>query len=145
MAEKLLFKSIKLGYQLPQLVKKVTQEGINENAVGSLDFNPIHIDVEWAKKMNLLGKGTTIGHGMMTMSFLSSQISSWCYMSGWRIKNMDSKFVRPVRPGDEITCYAEVTAIHPIGKGKDFIEIESKAENQAKEIVAVMKTEVECR
>jgi 3-hydroxybutyryl-CoA dehydratase len=144
MPQKLSFEKIGLGYKLPAYVKKVTQDKINENAVGSLDFNPIHIDPEWAQKINLLGKGTTIAHGMMTMSFLASQISRWCYGSGWQIKKMESKFLKPVRPGDEISCYAEVTAIHPIGQRKDFMEIESRAENQAKEVVAVMKSEVEC-
>ncbi len=70
MTEKLVFDKIELGYEIPEQSKHITQEKINKNAEASLDFNPIHIDPVWAKKVNLLGKGTTIANGIMTGAFM---------------------------------------------------------------------------
>ena len=56
MPEKVKFEEIELEYELPALERQVTQELISQFGCGSLDFNPIHIDPVWAKKVNLFGK-----------------------------------------------------------------------------------------
>jgi acyl dehydratase len=48
----------------------------------SLDFNPIHMDPVWAKKVNLFGFGKTIGHGQLTIALLTQGITNWCYREG---------------------------------------------------------------
>ena len=113
MSEKLEFDKIELGYELPSQSKHITQEKIDKNAEASLDFNPIHIDPEWCKKINLLGKGTTIAHGMMTLSFMGKIVTDWAYPGGGFLKSLEGKFLYPVRPGDDITNYAQVIEKHP--------------------------------
>src|SRR5450756_736165 len=76
---RLVFKEIGLGLELPPQTKHITQEKITKNAEASLDFNPIHIDPEWCRKVNLLGQGTTIAHGMMTLSFMGKIVTDWAY------------------------------------------------------------------
>jgi 3-hydroxybutyryl-CoA dehydratase len=133
------FDSVELGTQLPEVVRKVDQKVITRNAVASLDYNPIHVNPPWAKEVNLLGKGTTIAHGMCTFSFMTTVVTDWCYSSGGFISRLESKFIEPVRPGDTITCKGVVTELHPRQKGKSFVSIDLTAENQRGVKVAVGK------
>ncbi|MFY9258038.1 MAG: MaoC family dehydratase [Dethiobacteria bacterium] len=130
MSEKLEFDKIELGYELPSQSKHITQEKINKNAEASLDFNPIHIDPEWCKKINLLGKGTTIAHGMMTLSFMGKIVTDWAYPGGGFLKSLEGKFLYPVRPGDDITNYAQVIEKHPRSDRTSFVVLELWCENQ---------------
>ena len=86
MTEKLRFDEIELGYETPPQSKGINQEKITRNAEASLDYNPIHIDPEYCRKINLLGKGTTIAHGMMTLSFMGKIVTDWAYRAGGAVK-----------------------------------------------------------
>jgi len=136
------FENVGLDMELPSVVRYVDQKVITRNAVASLDYNPIHVDPVWAKRINLLGKGTTIAHGMCTFSFMTSVVTNWCYSSGGFISGLESKFIEPVRPGDTITCKGVVTEKHPRHKGKGFVVVELSAENNRGEKVAVGKARV---
>ena len=130
MAEKLVFDKIELGYEIPHQSKHITQEKINKNAEASLDFNPIHIDPVWARKVNLLGKGTTIAHGIMTGAFIGKIVTDWAYPGGAFLKMLDVKFINAVRPGDDITARGKVIEKHPrLGK-ESFVVLELWCENQ---------------
>jgi 3-hydroxybutyryl-CoA dehydratase len=136
------FDSVELGTKLPEIVRYVDQKVITKNAVASLDYNPIHVDPVWAKKINLLGHGTTIAHGMCTMSFMTSTITDWCYASGGFISRMETKFIEPVRPGDTITCKGVVTELHPRQEGSSFVVLELSAQNHRGVKVLVGKANV---
>jgi 3-hydroxybutyryl-CoA dehydratase len=136
------FDSVELDTELPEIIRHVDQRIITRNAVASLDYNPIHVNPSWAKEVNLLGKGTTIAHGMCTFSFMTSVVTDWCYSSGAFISRLESKFIKPVRPGDTITCKGVVTEKHPRQKGKSFVVIDLSAENQVGDKVAVAKAHV---
>lgn len=136
------FEDVQLDMELPPVVRYVDQRVITRNAAASLDFNPIHIDPRWAKKVNLLGKGTTIAHGMCTLSFMTSVVTNWSYSSGGFLSRLEGKFILPVRPGDTITCRGMVTEKHPRQKGKSFVVVDLWAENQKGEKVAVGKAHV---
>jgi 3-hydroxybutyryl-CoA dehydratase len=136
------FDQVEMDMELPNIIRQVDQRVITRNATASLDYNPIHVDPVWAKKVNLLGKGTTIAHGMCTFSFMTSVITDWCYSKGGFISRLESKFIVPVRPGDTITCKGVVTEKHPRRSTKSFVVIELTAENQNNETVAVAKASV---
>ena len=136
------FDNVKLDAELPELVRNVDQRVITQNAAASLDYNPIHIDPTWAKKVNLLGEGTTIAHGMCTFSFMTSLVTDWCYSSGGFITKLESKFIRPVRPGDTVTCKGVLSEKHPRKKDGSFVVIDLSAENQRGEKVAVATAHV---
>ncbi len=136
------YDNVSLGMALPNIVKKIDQRVITRNAVASLDFNPIHTNPEWAKQVNLLGKGTTIAHGLCTFSFMISVVTDWCYKDGGFITGLDSKFIAPVRPGDTITCKGIVTELHPRNRTKSFIVINLEAVNQRGEQVAIADAKV---
>lgn len=136
------FESVELDTPLPPLVRQVDQRVITRNAAASLDYNPIHVDPAWARKVGLLGEGTTIAHGMCTFSFMTSVVTNWCAPSGGFVSALESKFLRPVRPGDTITCKGVVSEKHPRQSGRSFVVIELSAENQRGETVAVATARV---
>ncbi len=138
----LTFESVELNSRLPGNIREIGQRVITRNAVASLDYNPIHVNPAWAKKVNLLGQGTTIAHGMCTMSFMVSTVTDWCYADGGFISRIQSKFVAPVRPGDTITCSGEVTELHPRDDGKSFVVVELLAKNDSDVTVAWAKANV---
>lgn len=138
----LKFNDVSLGTVLPELKMEIDQAVITRNAVASLDFNPIHTSPEWAKEVNFLGEGTTIAHGLCSLSFLVSTVTDWCYSRGGFIRGLDSKFVHPVRPGDTITCKGVVSELHPRVHSQAYVTIELSAENQHGKTVAVAAIEV---
>lgn len=140
MTEKLRFDEIDLDYEIPPQSKGINQEKITRNAEASLDYNPIHIDPEYCRKINLLGKGTTIAHGMMTLSFMGKIVTDWAYPAGGYMKSLEGKFTAPVRPGEEITVHAVVTEKHYMAKKEDnFVVLDVWCENQDKTKVSVGK------
>lgn len=136
------FSSIELGTQLPDVVRNVNQDVIDRFAVGSFDYNPIHLDPEWKRKMNLPGGKSTIGHGQMTMSFMASVLTDWACPAGGMVSKIDAKYIKPVLPGDVITSGGIVTEKHFHGLGKNFVVVEIFAQNQNGEKVAVGEAEV---
>ena len=104
--------AVQKGESLPQLVKNITQENINLYAQASGDFNPIHVDEDFARKSPL---GGTVAHGMLILSYLSQMMTiafgqSW--LSGGRL---NVRFKEPARPGDVITVSGNIRNIEQEG------------------------------
>jgi acyl dehydratase len=135
------FNSVELGTKLPDVIRKVNHDVIDRFAVGSFDYNPIHLDPEWKKKMNLPGGISNIGHGQMTMSFMASVVTDWVCPAGGMVTKIDAKYIKPVLPGDVITSGGTVTEKHFHGAGKNFVVVEIFAQNQNGEKVAVGEVE----
>lgn len=140
---KLTFESVKLGDTLPHVQRKVDQETFWRYAVGSLDYNPVHSNPDWVKEAKVFGIPSTVGHGAMTMSLLTTVVCNWAFPVGGWIKSLDSKFVQPVLPGDTLTFGGTVTEIHPgRGKNKNYVVVELTGDNQKGEKIAVGRAEV---
>lgn len=137
------FEKVELGTRLPEVVRQITQEVIDRFAVASFDYNPIHLDEEWKKKMkHLPGGESRIAHGQMTMSFMGSVLTDWAYPVGGKVSKLDAKYIRAVLPGDVITCGGVITEKHYHGPKKSFVTVEIFAQNQNKEKVAVGEAEI---
>jgi acyl dehydratase len=135
------FEKVELGTRLPDVVRNISQDIIERFAVASFDYNPIHIDPEWKRKMDLPGGKSTIAHGQMTMSFMASVLTDWATPAGGRVSKIDAKYIKPVLPGDVITSGGVVTEKHFHGPGKNFVVVEIYAQNQNGEKVAVGEAE----
>src|SRR6202158_3688484 len=62
-----------VGQELPIMVKPpITQHQLNRYAEASGDFNPIHLNEEAARRVEL---DSVIAHGMLSMAFLGQYIS----------------------------------------------------------------------
>ena len=72
------------------------------------DFNPAHVDEEYAK--NTYFK-TRIAHGMLTASFISTVIGTMLPGPGTIYMQQAVKFLAPVHIGDTITARAEISEI----------------------------------
>lgn len=101
------FHDIAIGDAFPSLHKDITQEIINRWAVVSTDFNPLHVDPEYAKETKF---GGTIAHGHIALSFLCEMMHRWLgkgWVCGGRLEGI--KFIAPIRPGYRITIGGTVT------------------------------------
>jgi len=88
------------------------------------DFNPVHINEEYAK--NTFFK-TRIAHGMLTAGFISAIISNQLPGPGSIYLKQDLNFLAPVYIGDTITARIEI--IEVIAK-KNRIRLITTCNNQ---------------
>lgn len=99
---------MKPGDKLKEIRFKITQEKINQFAEFSGDFNPIHVDEEFAK---MIGLGGTIAHGAIGMAYIMKMLHTefgkkFCEGSRFIIK-----FISPMRPDFELKTFGEVKEI----------------------------------
>lgn len=140
--EKITFESLKTGTSLEPVAHKVDQERFWKYAIASFDYNPVHNDAEWVKTAMPFKIPKTVGHGMMTMSFMTSVVSNWAVPAMLRVSKITSKFTKPVEQEWTVTCTGVITEKHYISKGKNFVVVEVKAENQDKELLGISQIEV---
>lgn len=99
------FHEIEVGFELPSVQKKVTQKTIDTYAQASGDFNPLHIDPEFASKTIFKG---TIAHGLLSLGYVSEMMANF-FADGWYSgSNMEVSFLAPVRPSDTITTTGKI-------------------------------------
>jgi acyl dehydratase len=120
--------SIKVGDEVRLLSRRVTQEQINAYAEASGDFNPIHINEEFARTVGLPG---TIAHGMLNLGILVDGLARWAGGSD-RVAAVACRFSKPLLPGDTITCAARVASVDAAG---GLVELEVEAVNDRDERV----------
>ncbi|MDX1900556.1 MAG: MaoC/PaaZ C-terminal domain-containing protein [Gammaproteobacteria bacterium] len=99
------FDQIKVG-DSASLSKKLTMKEIELFALASGDFNPFHLDEEFAKKAFF---GKIIAHGMWTASLISAVLGNQLPGPGTIYLTQSIRFCRPVMLDDVIT--ARVTVI----------------------------------
>jgi len=85
--------------------KTVTESDIYMYAGITGDFNPAHINEEYAKKTFFK---TRIAHGMIAAGFISSVIGNKLPGRGSIYVKQTLNFLAPVRSGDTITACVEV-------------------------------------
>ncbi len=93
------------GMELPEIKKLVTQEAINLYAQASRDFNPIHVDEEFARQTPL---GGTIAHGMLVLAYISQRMGLAFGQDWFTSGKLDVRFKTPARPGDTIRVAGKI-------------------------------------
>ena len=131
------FSEIEVGQDLPVVSLEVSQAVIDRNAVASLDYNPVHLNVPWCRKAKVFGTELPVGHGMFTMSLMASVVTRWAYADGAQLRDMDAKFFKAVPAGDCLTCTGVVRELHPVGAGRNFAVVSLVAQNRQGEPVAI--------
>ncbi len=91
--------------QTASVSKTITEADIVQYAGLSGDFNPVHIDAEYAKGTRF---GQRIAHGLLTASLLSRLLGMHLPGPGSVYLAQTMRFLRPVFIGDTITATAEV-------------------------------------
>lgn len=141
--ETVSFESVSPGDELPPFIRKVDQEAFWKYAVASFDYNPVHCDPDWVEKAQPFKVPHTVGHGMMTMSFMTSVVTSWALPAMLKISRIESKFTLPVKPGWEVRCSGVIAEKHYITKGHNYVIVEVKAENQDGDVLGVSNVKVD--
>ena len=95
---------LKLG-DAAEFAKTVTETDIYLYAGITGDFNPAHVNEQYAK--NTFFK-TRIAHGMLTAGFISAIIANQLPGPGTIYLSQNLSFLAPVRIGDTITGRVEV-------------------------------------
>ncbi len=93
------------------------------------DFNPAHVDEDYAKNTHFK---TRIAHGMLTASFISTVIGTMLPGPGSIYMRQAVNFLAPVHIGDTITACAEISEIIP---DKKRIRLKTYCLNQKGETV----------
>ena len=124
--------ALEAGQELPEL--KVTPDRYltYRYAGASGDFNPIHIDEEFAKSVGLPGR---ILHGLWTMSQVARAVGQ-----AGELKRLEVQFRGMGFPEQEITISAKVTDV-----SDGVAQVETEAEQDGRRIIRKGKAEVVLR
>ncbi len=126
---------------LPEIKKSIRQENINLYAEASRDFNPIHIDEEFAKKTPL---GGTIAHGMLILAYVS-QMMTVAFGQSWLTGGkLNIRFKAPARPGDVITVSGKIRKLDK-SEGYVLVDCDILCSNQKGEAVITGEAKVEMK
>jgi acyl dehydratase len=130
-ARQLYFEAVKVGDELPPLVKPpVDRLQIARYVAAAQDWNPLYIDEPLAKNA---GFPSALGPGMIAMGFLAELSTEW--VRGARLRRFGARFVKIVWPGDVLTARGRVVDRRFEEGGKYAIDLELWAENQRGELV----------
>lgn len=122
------FDEIKVG-QTATLKKTLTPKDIILFTTMSGDFNPAHVDIEYAKT-SMFHK--IIAQGMWGASFFSTLLGTKLPGPGTIYLSQTLKFERPIGLGDTIYVSVKVLSKHP---EKHTIELACECVNQEKKVV----------
>ena len=122
------YEDIEIG-ETASITKMISESDIVNYAGITGDFNPIHVNPEYAKTTLF---GERIAHGMLTASFISTLVGCGIPGRNGLYLSQEIKFVKPVKIGDTITATAEV--IEKID-AKNRIFMSTIIRNQRDEVV----------
>jgi acyl dehydratase len=131
LARQLYFEAVKVGDELPPLVKPpVDRAQVARFAGATGDYGPLHVDEPFARNA---GFPSVLVPGLLTMGFLAELASDW--LRGARIRRFSARFVKIVWPGDVVTVRGRVADRRFEAGGKYAADIEVWGENQRGELV----------
>ena len=128
-------KNIKEGYEIPETyIGPFNKNDIVKYAKASGDFNPIHLDKEFAKT---IGFDSVIVHGMLIMAHLGKIIAN--YNSVSFLKHFSVQFYSITRLEEKLICKGEVSKIKKNNQ-KKIITLKLKVLNLDGEVKILGKT-----
>jgi phosphate acetyltransferase len=136
------FSKVHIGDELPVVEHFVSQDVIDAYAVSSLDYNPVHTNVDWCTRAQVFGMPCTVGHGMFTMSLMSSVVVRAWGAAHAHVRSIEVKFTKPVPVGTLLRCTGKVKELHPIAPGKNFAVVELSMHDPADHVMAVGSAQV---
>ncbi|MHA1231771.1 MAG: MaoC family dehydratase [Candidatus Helarchaeota archaeon] len=117
------YDDIQVG-ETASFTKTVTQADDTLFAGITGDFNPVHIDEEYAKNTQFK---TRIVHGALTSSFISTVLGMKLPGPGCIYGGQEIRYTAPVHFGDTITATAEVIEKYTKKDGKlKFLKIKTQ-------------------
>ncbi len=117
------YEDLKVGMS-DSITKTISEADIYGYAGITGDFNPAHINSEYAKGTMF---ETRIAHGMLSAGLISAVVGTRLPGPGSIYVGQTLKFVKPVRIGDTITATATITELIP---EKQRVVLETVCTNQ---------------
>jgi 3-hydroxybutyryl-CoA dehydratase len=119
--------SLAAGQELPPLERVIGQEDVTGYANASGDFNPLHIDPNFAATTQF---GGTIVHGMHQLALINEMLTA-AFGERWPATGqLKVRFRAPARPGDRLRASARVAKV----EGNDAT-VSVQLTNQAGEVL----------
>jgi 3-hydroxybutyryl-CoA dehydratase len=137
------FESLNTGDSIDGPSFAVSRESIRLFCDASLDYNPLHLDDDYMKgNFGKTSFGGVIMHGMNNFGLISRMITDWAYPAGAIHRRLETRWVKPVQPGDTIQPTGIVKSKQVTAKSR-WVLIDVMVRNQAGEKVATGEATVE--
>ena len=119
------FETVAVGDELPALhLQAVNRTTLALFAVASGDHNPIHIDIDFARKAGMVD---VFAHGMLGMAWVGRLVTNWVPQG--RLRRFDARFQGITHIGNTIRCTGRV--VEKLQRdGENFVRIELRSANQ---------------
>ena len=126
------FESLKVGDEIPALkIPPVSRHTLALYCGVSGDYNPIHVDLDYAKSAGL---DDVIAHGMLSAGYLARMLTDWVPQSS--IRSINNRFTAMTHIGDSVTCTGKVVEKFEKGSEK-LLRLEMQAHTpEAQTIIA---------
>lgn len=137
------FESLEPGDSIEGPPFAVSRESIRLFCDASLDYNPLHLDDDYME--GNFGKtrfGGIIMHGMSSFGLITRMITDWAYPAGAVHRRLETRWVKPVRPGDTIQPTGIVKSKQSTANSR-WVLIDVMVKNQSGEKVATGEAMVE--
>jgi acyl dehydratase len=116
-----------------EFTKTITEEDVMKFAEVTGDYNPIHVNPEYAKTQMF---GKQVAHGALSSGLISAVLGTKLFGPGILYGGQTVQFKRPVFFGDTLTAIATVKEKYTKKEGTlKFIIAETIVKNQKGEIV----------
>jgi acyl dehydratase len=124
---------LRVGDELEPLVRPpLDRVQIARYAAATGELRRLHVDEPYAVAA---GFRSVLAPGSLAMADVSQLLARWLATDRFgRLERLSSRFVKLVRPGDELTSHARIAELRR-EKGACFAELEMWVENQKGELV----------
>jgi acyl dehydratase len=117
--------TIEVGQELPPLMlPAVNRSTLALFAGASGDHNPVHIDIDFARRA---GMPDVFAHGMLGMAWMCRLLTQWVPQS--RLRKVDARFAGITQLGHVISCRGKVAEIVE-HQGERCARVELSTSNQ---------------
>lgn len=125
----LSYDDVSVGQTLPELkLPAINRTTLALFAGASGDHNPIHIDIDFARKAGL---PDVFAHGMLSMAWLGRLLTNWAPQT--QLREINARFAGITHLGHVITCSARV--LEKFEKdGERCVKVEIQTANQYGEV-----------
>lgn len=139
MRKLLHFEDVETGQRFISPSRTITEEDIHQFAHLTWDFNPLHLDKEFARQSPF---GRPIAHGLLGLSFgIGLATESPLIETVAFLGVHDWQFVKPVYVGDSVYVVTEVSKMTNAGRKRGRVLWKKTLLNQNDEVVQVGSVE----
>ena len=119
------FDALQVGDALPQLaLPPLSRTTLALYAGASNDHNPIHIDLDFARKA---GMPDVFAHGMLSMAWLGRLLTQWADQR--QLRSFGVRFVDITHLANEITCSGRIVEKF-VAEGERRVKVQRQTADQ---------------